>query len=302
MALPTRTITGTYINTVTGQPHTGEIELVPYPLVWHDLAGDVINAGGGTVTLDAAGAFSRALARTDAPDVDPATGRLWRLIERLDGLPERSRFFALEGEGAPLDVTDLVAAQPGVIDYMAVEGIQGPPGPQGEPGPQGPEGPQGPQGPAGPPGEDAPPRLLAMKTADEGRANSATLAPDSTLVVPVEANSYYALETALFVTADEAADFQLTITGPAGSSGAWAIDAISGSQSGNIGNPKRGMRALGEADSGGISAPGTMLRPAGWIKTGATAGDLVIAWAQNAAHATPTVLKEGSWVLATKTS
>lgn len=125
MPLPaTRTVTGTYTNPVTGAAAAGTVTLTPIPRVWTDTDGTQILAGGGEITL-VAGAFSQALVTTDADDVEPETGRYWRITEELTGLPVRTRVFALPlGAGTPIDITAIVAADPGATQYTPVEGPQ----------------------------------------------------------------------------------------------------------------------------------------------------------------------------------
>ncbi|WP_435610670.1 hypothetical protein [Streptomyces sp. C10-9-1] len=151
MPLPdTRAVTGTYTNPVTGLPSVGTVSFTPIPGVWTDGDGDQVLSGGGTVTLDASGQFSRALVCTDADGVEPVSGRYWRVEERIEGGVHRVRVFALPlGPGTPLDITEVVSASPGSALYTPVEG---PAGPQG---PAGPTGPEGPQGPAGEDGSEA---------------------------------------------------------------------------------------------------------------------------------------------------
>jgi hypothetical protein len=164
MTLPTRTVTGLYRNLATQQLETGTVELDPYPGVWHDNTGhEVLKGGTGAVTL-AVGAFSVALPTTDAAGVNPTTGRLWRLTETIGTEPVRTRYFALPiGDGTPLDVTQLVVAQPGALTYLPVAGSTGPTGPAGPTGATGPAGAAGatgatgatgPQGAAGTPGSN----------------------------------------------------------------------------------------------------------------------------------------------------
>lgn len=131
---PTRAVTGTYTNPVTGATATGTVTFAPIPSVWTDTDGEQVLTGGGTVDL-VDGAFSQALVTTDADDVEPATGRYWRIEERISGRMHRVRVFALPlGAGTPLDITAIVAADPAATQYTPVEG---PEGPQGDPGPTG---------------------------------------------------------------------------------------------------------------------------------------------------------------------
>lgn len=135
MPLPTtRVVTGHYVNPATGASCTGRVVLAPYPGVWTDETGDQVLTGGTTVAL-VSGAFSVTLVTTDAAGVEPATGRLWILDERIDGRPYRRRAFELDAGVSSIDITDLVIAGPAAAGYT-----RGPEGPQGETGPQPPLG------------------------------------------------------------------------------------------------------------------------------------------------------------------
>lgn len=137
MPLPTtRVVTGHYVNPATGANQSGRVVISPYPGVWTDETGDQVLTGGATVEL-VAGAFSVTLVTTDAAGVEPATGRMWVLEERIDGRPYRRRAFALDAGVDSIDVTDLVDADPGDVGYV-----------------RGPEGPAGPSGTAGADGEN----------------------------------------------------------------------------------------------------------------------------------------------------
>lgn len=138
MPLPTtRVVTGHYVNPVTGGNATGRVVLTPYPGVWTDESNDQVLTGQGTITL-VGGAFSQALVTTDAAGVEPATGRVWILEERIDGRPYRRRPFALDAGVGSIDITDLVDADPGEVTY-----VRGPEGPAGATGPAGPQPPLG---------------------------------------------------------------------------------------------------------------------------------------------------------------
>lgn len=324
MPLPaTRTVTGTYTNPVTGLPATGTVILSPMPSLWTDMDGEQILAGGDTITLEAGG-FSQPLVTTDADDVEPATGRYWRLEERLDGVHHRTRVFALPlGDGSPIDVTDLVAADPGATGYTPIEGPAGPTGPQGPIGPAGPtgatgadgaQGPQGIQGPTGATGPTGPQPplggqgtadttalrstdiLLARKTADEPVTSSTALQDDDHLTLPVVAGAVYALDCFLDVEADPAADIVLGWSAPAGAVLSWTETGISAGNAGNIGSIKQSRLDVTASSAVGIVAAGSVVRPAGVLRVGGTAGSLRLRWAQSASSTTPTVLKADSWI------
>ncbi|MFG2995546.1 hypothetical protein [Streptomyces sp. NPDC048340] len=157
MPLPTtRVVTGHYVNPVTGVAATGRVVLSPCPGVWTDEAGDQVLTGGATIAL-VDGAFSQALVATDAAGVEPVTGRLWILEERIDGRPYRRRAFALDAGVGSIDVTDLVDADPGDVTYVR--------------GPQGPTGPTGPQPPLGAAGAGP---TIALKSDDPTTTNART--------------------------------------------------------------------------------------------------------------------------------
>lgn len=146
MALPTeRTVTGTYTNPVTGEPYDGTsgehfVIFEPVPERWTDQGGNQILVGGGKVNLDANGQFSEALVCTDASGVLPEEDRLWRLREYVDG-EWNTWYFALpEGEGTPLDITDILSVDIEGITYVPVLGPEGPQGPPGTPGTDGTDG------------------------------------------------------------------------------------------------------------------------------------------------------------------
>lgn len=320
MPLPTtRIATGLYLNPATGQPRTGSVILTPDPLVWTDTAGNQLLVGGAEVELDESGAFSQALVVTDAAGVEPATGRLWRIEERIDGLPIRSRHFALPtGDGSPISIADIVAADPAAAGYTPVEGPEGPAGPQGVQGPQGiqgEQGPQGEQGETGPAGPQPPlggqgagdttalrstDLLLAYKPSDEQVASSTALQDDDHLALPVVAGARYALDAYLDIEADPAADITLGWSAPAGATLSWTETGISAGNTGNIGSLKQSRLDLATSSGVGIVAAGSAVRPAGSLLVGGTAGTLRLRWAQTGSSGTPTIVKAGSWIRLTR--
>lgn len=138
MALPaTRVVTGKYTDPVTGLPLAGSVIFSPHPAVWTDTAGNQIMLTREVVELDENGEFSQAVVRTDAPDVLPAQGKLWRFTEnirdansairqgrRVQGTPAPARTFYFEvndGVG-PLDITDVAPTNPGEIPPAGAAG------------------------------------------------------------------------------------------------------------------------------------------------------------------------------------
>jgi len=136
MALPPqRTITGTYVNPVTGKLYDGTNDrghyliFEPYPAVWTDQDGNQILLGSGRVNLDEEGSFSKDLVCTDGVDVLPS-GRLWRIVQHV-GHSSSANYFAIPDGDGPLDISDLLSVEIAGVPYVPVPG---PPGPQGPPG------------------------------------------------------------------------------------------------------------------------------------------------------------------------
>jgi hypothetical protein len=149
MALPTvRTVTGTYVNPVTGKPYDGTngrgqyLTFEPYPSVWTDQDGNQLLLGSGRVNLDENGHFEKSLVCTDASGVLPASGRLWIVRQTVDGSLPPEYIAVPEGSG-PLDLSDILSVVAEGILYVPV------PGPTGSTGPTGPAGVTGPAGPTG---------------------------------------------------------------------------------------------------------------------------------------------------------
>src|ERR1044072_1507561 len=151
MALPTqRTVTGTYVNPVTGKPYDGTngrnqyVVFEPYPSVWTDQDGNQILLGSGRVNLSENGSFQKDLVCTDGPGVLPS-GRLWKIHQHVGDSISTGYIAVPEGSGS-LDISDLLSIEEGGVVFVP---SPGPPGPAGPTGPTGPAGPAGAEGAAG---------------------------------------------------------------------------------------------------------------------------------------------------------
>lgn len=133
MALPaTRVITGKYTDPVTGEPLAGSVIFSPHPAVWTDKAGNQLMMTREVIELDNNGEFSQAVVRTDAPDVFPAEGKLWRFTENIRDNsnsgrsrtpePARTFYFEVEDGVGPVDITDLLPTIPGNIVPDSIAG------------------------------------------------------------------------------------------------------------------------------------------------------------------------------------
>lgn len=143
MPLPTeRTVTGKYVNPVTGEPYDGTsgqhyVVFEPVPDRWTDQTGNQILLGGGRVNLEADGSFTEDVVCTDVDGVLPEDGRLWRLRQYVGGTWAEPQYIKVPmGEG-PLDISDLLSVDLCGIEYVPVPGPKGDTGQQGETGPQG---------------------------------------------------------------------------------------------------------------------------------------------------------------------
>lgn len=160
MALPTqRTVTGTYVNPVTGKPYDGTngrnqyVVFEPYPSVWTDQDGNQILLGTGRVNLSENGSFQKDLVCTDDPGVLPS-GRLWKIHQHVGDFSTTGYIAVPEGDG-PLDISDLLSIEEGGVVFVPSPGPPGPAGPTGPAGAAGAEGPAGPAGATGADGESA---------------------------------------------------------------------------------------------------------------------------------------------------
>lgn len=165
--------------------------------------------------------------------------------------------------------------------------------------PRGDTGSQGIQGIQGPPGTNN--TTIVRKSADEQVTSNTTVQDDDHLVIALEANSVYAIDSFLMFDSDATADIKFTFAGPSGSTIAFTSDGISAGNSNNIGSIKMDVNTAGvEAVLGGFIGTKTCIRPAGVIVTAGTAGNIVFRWAQNATSGTPTTIYANSWLRAQK--
>lgn len=124
------------------------------PRRWTDEAGGRVLAAPDHPVTVTDGVWSANLLPTNEPGIEPATGRYYQLTESASGVPIRRRIFEVPSGSGPLDIDDLVVADPGLPGY--VRGAAGPPGPAGATGPVGATGATGAQGPAGATGAQGP--------------------------------------------------------------------------------------------------------------------------------------------------
>ncbi|MEV6569913.1 hypothetical protein [Streptomyces sp. NPDC051577] len=148
-----------------------------------------------------------------------------------------------------------------------------------------------------------------VKSADETRTSTTTVADDGHLAASLEANSVYRWSSVLLIDGPEAADATLTWTVPSGATGGWSPVA------GTLGTTvpdgsaqiKVAARQYGSNSDIGVMASsaslaGIIAMPTGIVTTGATPGLLRLRWAQQTTNATPVTLKSGSTLQVVKIS
>ncbi|MFE3578699.1 SGNH/GDSL hydrolase family protein [Streptomyces vinaceus] len=133
MPLPARrTVHGTIADLFTGAGPTTAISIAALPRRWTDETGDQLLVGPDHPVTVTDGAWSIDLVPTDAPGIEPATGRYYRLTEVIDGVPRRGRTFEVPtGDMTSVSILSLIIADPALPGY--VRGPAGPPGAGSDP-------------------------------------------------------------------------------------------------------------------------------------------------------------------------
>ena len=139
---------------------------------------------------------------------------------------------------------------------------------------------------------------VVRKAADETVTNSTTLQDDDHLLFTVGANETWAFEFTIFAEATSAADVKTALTVPAGAAliaGQIAEQFTSAATTPST-SLTSGAAFLNGGTSGGVGVP-TCIVIRGSVANGATAGNVTLQWAQNAASATPAKVYAGSYVV-----
>ncbi|MFF2331860.1 MULTISPECIES: hypothetical protein [unclassified Streptomyces] len=141
--------------------------------------------------------------------------------------------------------------------------------------------------------------LEALKTADESRASSATMANDAELSIPVVANAKYQVQGYLIYSQNLAASATTGIkigwSAPTGASLLWTSGGTDGPTS------LTGQDVTSQTIAATRSLPsnlGTFMTgiPFGTLTTVGAAGTFTLQWAQVASNATPTIVRASSWI------
>lgn len=142
--------------------------------------------------------------------------------------------------------------------------------------------------------------LFVQRGTDQSVTNSTVLVNDNVLVLPVEANALYRVDCYFIHVGpnDPAGGLKLAWTAPAGATMPWTGF---GANQGTVTSYDTVVQQL----SGGrvyatLTSPTLSMRPAGYLLTAGTAGNLQLQWAQGTANAVATTMKAGSLLQLTR--
>lgn len=139
---------------------------------------------------------------------------------------------------------------------------------------------------------------LVVKSTDTTRSNTASVTDDDQLVVHVTAGQAYAFKVQLFYEGTNTADFQVTLSAPATSTGGWSPTGVTSNQAFNQATGTSGtMVGFGTAKSFGAGGASNydMVSIEGIVVAGAD-GLLTVQWAQAVAEVSNTILHKGSTI------
>lgn len=141
-------------------------------------------------------------------------------------------------------------------------------------------------------------RIIRKATETQAVNNSTTLVNDSHLLVAVEANTNYAVETNVFFSSGATPDIKFAFTYPALSVFSWMgigyLDTSITFQINMTSSAYQSASGTTQSYGGGGDFPTAQLK--GFLRVGATAGNLQLQWAQNTANASNTLVKQDSWM------
>ncbi|MEW2578336.1 hypothetical protein [Streptomyces syringium] len=142
--------------------------------------------------------------------------------------------------------------------------------------------------------------LFARKTADTARTSTTTSADDPHLSVPVSASATYTVDGLIVYNTPQAADFKFQFAAPSGATQLWSPWAISDDSDvnagGTVGRIRTGTSTGAATQLGVLATVNVTCRPVGLIRTSATAGTVVVQWAQGTSNASATTVVTDSWI------
>ena len=142
---------------------------------------------------------------------------------------------------------------------------------------------------------------FARTTSDITVISSTTLVDATGLVLPMDADSVYALDGFIKYTTNTTPDIKFCLIGPAGSGGNWGIHGLQQGAANNDDDFEAFcLSAIGSANQIGLGGAGTGTpvwgHMMGHITTDSTAGTLQVQFAQVTSNASNTSVAAGSWI------
>ncbi|MGX7680568.1 hypothetical protein ACSMXN_16895 [Jatrophihabitans sp. DSM 45814] len=145
------------------------------------------------------------------------------------------------------------------------------------------------------------PTLFARKPVDEHVVSWAQLQSDNDLGLTLTPNSTYTFSAFLNWSSDPAADLRLAWQVPADATIVWTPDGLGTTAATATGEPKRSVNGSEAVSMGGVGAAVKLAAtPTGIIRTGATAGEVRLLWAQNVTHPSTSTLYADSYLQLTR--
>jgi hypothetical protein len=143
--------------------------------------------------------------------------------------------------------------------------------------------------------------LYARKTVDEHVTNWAQLQQDNQLFLNLAPNAIYTFTAFLNWSSDLAADLKIGWRIPAGATIVWTPDSLGTTATGTTGSPKKSVAGPEAVSLGGVGTGVKLAATAtGIVRTGTTAGDMHLLWAQNATHPSTSTLYADSYLQLTR--
>ncbi len=137
---------------------------------------------------------------------------------------------------------------------------------------------------------------FARKSATESVSNSLTLQDDNELLVPIEANAIYLMDSIILYDGPANADLKILFRTPTGGSMSGAATGLLDTAS-TAGNTVTIPITGNSSNSFGTLGSGTQaLICHGMVFTSGTAGNLQVEWSQNTSQASATRVISGSWI------
>lgn len=146
---------------------------------------------------------------------------------------------------------------------------------------------------------------VAFAGDDSSTISSTAFVDVDGLLVPLEADSVYAIDGWISYDSNAASDLKVQLLVPSGATGSWGLFALSTTSSGSVGTVQANRASVGAGNAltgGGSNSFSAEMNALfrGYVETAATAGDLQVQFAQNSSQASLTTVGAASWIRAQK--